>query len=135
MSTEAGPITQFLRRVIHDPATNKILSICLTIHFFFIAIHNLRHDRILVPCYVIFGFSLIYTIFSLLIGNFNKEESFTNLTLYKKLFGNVCFYEFQATMAMTLALTNLSGFFFVANAYRGFLMAVCFCFTKNITKL
>uniref|UniRef100_A0A914P8G7 Uncharacterized protein n=1 Tax=Panagrolaimus davidi TaxID=227884 RepID=A0A914P8G7_9BILA len=94
MSTEARPITQLLRRVLHDPATNKILSICLTTHFLFISIHNLRYDRILVPCYVIFGFSLIYTIFSLLIGNFKKEESFANRTLYKKLFGNVSFYEF-----------------------------------------
>uniref|UniRef100_A0A914QTA8 NADH dehydrogenase subunit 6 n=1 Tax=Panagrolaimus davidi TaxID=227884 RepID=A0A914QTA8_9BILA len=85
-TSEAGPITQFLRRTFHDPATNKLLSTGLKIYLIFSAIHHIRSERILIPAYVVYGTSL------------------------------------QSTMAMTLALMNLSGFVFAADSYRTLLM-------------
>jgi hypothetical protein len=123
-TSEVGPITQLLRRTFHDPATNKLLSTGLKIYLIFEAIHHIRSERILIPAYVVYGTSLVYTIFALFIGLFKMEESFTSCVLYKKVFGNVNFYEFQSTMAMTLALMNLSGFVFAADSYRTLFMMI-----------
>jgi hypothetical protein len=93
-TSEIGPITQLLRRTLHDPATNKLLSTGLKIYLIFAAIHNIRNETIRIPAYVVYGTSLVYTIFALFIGLFKMEESFTSCRLYKKVFGSVNFYEF-----------------------------------------
>uniref|UniRef100_A0AC34F079 Uncharacterized protein n=1 Tax=Panagrolaimus sp. ES5 TaxID=591445 RepID=A0AC34F079_9BILA len=109
--SETEPISFVLRRIIQDPATNKLLTTIFSTILIISCAENERHDWNMFPLIVIFGISLIYSALSLAVVIFKKQESVTNSGILKKIFrGRTIFlHEIQTTGAFALAIANISG--------------------------
>ena len=109
---EKDPVSFFLRRFIHDPATNKLLILIFSIILIISSSDNIRRrDWNLIPLIVNFSASTLYSALSLIIVVFKKQESVANCGVLKKFFRGrtVYFHEIQTTCSVALGIANISG--------------------------
>jgi hypothetical protein len=116
---ENDPISFLLRKILVDPASTKLLTTIISTVLIINIAGNVRADWNKIPLIVIFCSSLIYSIFSILVVIFKKQETVANCAVLKNVFRGrkIYWHEIQTTAAFTLAFANISGLALCGKSY------------------
>uniref|UniRef100_A0A914Q4M1 Uncharacterized protein n=1 Tax=Panagrolaimus davidi TaxID=227884 RepID=A0A914Q4M1_9BILA len=110
MPVENAPISSFLRKIVRDPATTKLLTILFSTILIVVTTERTRKVWHMVCLLAIYSSALIYSIISLFVVTFDMQDKIGESTCLKKIFcgRKIYWHEIQACASFILAVTQLS---------------------------